>query len=144
MLRAAIAFFVIALIAVFLGANNIAGMSMELGKVLLAVFLVLAVLSFLANLLSGRGSRPLSIALLALLPFAGLPPSLSADENVGEKVENKMDEAKKDSSQQVRKAKKKRRDATGQSSVSKDVEDQAKNVGDDVDHEAKKAKNKVD
>jgi len=75
MLRAAIAFFVIALIAVLLGAGHVAGISMELGKTLLAVFLVLAVLSFLANLVSGRGSRPLSIALLALLPFAGIAHS---------------------------------------------------------------------
>jgi uncharacterized membrane protein YtjA (UPF0391 family) len=60
MLRAAIAFFVIALIAMFLGANNIAGLSMDLGRTLLIVFLVLAVISFLISMVSGRrGGTPL-------------------------------------------------------------------------------------
>lgn len=59
MLRAAIAFFVIGLVAVFLGANNIAGVSIELGKLLLGVFLVLAVISFVVSLVSGRGGRSL-------------------------------------------------------------------------------------
>ena len=58
MLRAAIAFFVIGLIAMFLGMGNIAGVSMELGRVLLFVFLVLAVLSFLVSLFTGRRSGP--------------------------------------------------------------------------------------
>jgi uncharacterized membrane protein YtjA (UPF0391 family) len=58
MLRAAIAFFVIALIAMFLGMNNIAGMSAEVGKLLLFVFLALAVISFVVSLVSGRRSGP--------------------------------------------------------------------------------------
>ena len=56
MLRAAIAFFVIGLLAFALGAGGIAGLSIELGKTLLFVFLVLAVLSFIVNLLRGRKS----------------------------------------------------------------------------------------
>ncbi|MNK01233.1 hypothetical protein D3C87_190280 [compost metagenome] len=56
MLNAAIAFFVIALVAFFLGASGIAGMSMEIGRILLIVFLVLAVLSFIVNLL--RSKKP--------------------------------------------------------------------------------------
>ncbi|MBC7692120.1 MAG: DUF1328 domain-containing protein [Methylotenera sp.] len=58
MLRAAIAFFVIALIAMFLGLNNIAGVSAEAGKLLLFVFLALAVVSFVVSLFSGRRSGP--------------------------------------------------------------------------------------
>jgi len=54
MLRAAIAFFILALVAFVLGANGIAGMSMEIGRILLIVFLVLAVISFVINLMSGR------------------------------------------------------------------------------------------
>ena len=42
----------------FLGMGNVAGISVELGKTLLYVFLVLAVLSFLVNLVSGRRSGP--------------------------------------------------------------------------------------
>ena len=58
MLRAAITFFIIALIALFLGLNNVAGLSAEAGKILLVVFLVLAVLSFLGSLFTGRRSGP--------------------------------------------------------------------------------------
>jgi uncharacterized membrane protein YtjA (UPF0391 family) len=54
MLRAAIAFFVLALVAILLGASGIAGMSMDIGKTLLFVFLVLAVISFVASLVTGR------------------------------------------------------------------------------------------
>jgi uncharacterized membrane protein YtjA (UPF0391 family) len=57
MLQAAIAFFVLALVAMILGAGNIAGVSMEIGRTLLWVFLVLAVVSFIASLLTGRSKR---------------------------------------------------------------------------------------
>lgn len=54
MLRAAIAFFILAIVAFVLGANGIAGMSMEIGRLLLIVFLVLAVISFVINMIGGR------------------------------------------------------------------------------------------
>lgn len=57
MLRAAIAFFVLAIVAFVLGASGIAGISMEIGKLLLTVFLVLAVISFVIDLVSRRGTR---------------------------------------------------------------------------------------
>ena len=57
MLQAAIAFFVLALVAMILGAGNIAGVSMEIGRTLLWVFLVLAVISFVIDLVSRRGTR---------------------------------------------------------------------------------------
>ncbi|RYZ94039.1 MAG: DUF1328 domain-containing protein [Proteobacteria bacterium] len=57
MLRAALGFFVLALIAIVLGAGNIAGVSMEIGKMLLFVFLALAVLSFVASLFTGRRGK---------------------------------------------------------------------------------------
>ncbi|HMN69857.1 MAG TPA: DUF1328 domain-containing protein [Bdellovibrionales bacterium] len=59
MLRAAIAFFVLALVSIVLGASGIAGMSMEIGRLLLFVFLILAVISFVANMVSGRSGRTL-------------------------------------------------------------------------------------
>jgi uncharacterized membrane protein YtjA (UPF0391 family) len=58
MLRAAIVFFVIGLLAMFFGMNSIGGVSMELGKLLLFVFLALAVVSFIVSLVSGRRSGP--------------------------------------------------------------------------------------
>ena len=54
MLRAAIAFFVLGLVAVLLGANGIGGLSMDIGKTLLFVFLILAVISFIASLVLGK------------------------------------------------------------------------------------------
>lgn len=54
MLRAAIIFFAIALLAIIFGATGFAGVSMEIGKMLLGVFLVLAVISFVISLFSGK------------------------------------------------------------------------------------------
>lgn len=66
MLRAAIAFFVIGLVAMLLGATGFGGLSVEIGRTLLFVFLVLAVLSFLVSLFTGRSARTLPAVLLAL------------------------------------------------------------------------------
>ncbi len=57
MIRAAIAFFVLALIAILLGATGVAGLSLEIGKMLLTVFLVLAVISFLVGMFTGKKSN---------------------------------------------------------------------------------------
>ena len=54
MLRAAIAFFVLGLVAILLGANGVGGLSLEIGTTLLFVFLILAVISFIASMVSGR------------------------------------------------------------------------------------------
>lgn len=54
MLRAAIAFFVLGLVAILLGANGVAGLSLEIGKTLLFVFLILAVISFIASMVTER------------------------------------------------------------------------------------------
>ncbi len=54
MLRTAILFFVVALVAMLFGFYGIAGISIDLGKTLLGVFLVLAVLTYLVSLFSGR------------------------------------------------------------------------------------------
>jgi uncharacterized membrane protein YtjA (UPF0391 family) len=54
MIRASIAFFILAIVAYIFGANGIAGVSVDIGKLLLSVFLVLAVISILIGLISGR------------------------------------------------------------------------------------------
>lgn len=59
MLRAAIGFFVLAIVAILLGASGVAGLSMDIGKTLLVVFLILAVLSFVGSLITGRGGNKL-------------------------------------------------------------------------------------
>lgn len=56
MLRAAIIFFGLALLAILFGATGFAGVSMEIGKTLLAFFLMLALISFVFSLVSGRKS----------------------------------------------------------------------------------------
>ena len=55
MLRAALMFFVLALVAMLFGAYGIAGMSVDIARTLLVVFLILAVISFVASLMTGRG-----------------------------------------------------------------------------------------
>ncbi len=60
MLNAAIVFFVLGLVAIFLGVGNVAGISMEIGQTLLAVFLVLAVVSLVASMITGRKPSTLS------------------------------------------------------------------------------------
>jgi uncharacterized membrane protein YtjA (UPF0391 family) len=57
MIRAAIAFFVLALIAILFGANGFAGVSMEIGKLLLGIFLILGAVSLVVGLISGRSPR---------------------------------------------------------------------------------------
>lgn len=59
MLRAAIAFFVLALVAIILGATGIAGLSMEIAKILLFVFLALAVISLVGSLITGKNPKRL-------------------------------------------------------------------------------------
>jgi len=54
MLRAALAFFILALVAIIFGASGFAGVSMDIGKTLLVVFLVLAAISFIGSLVTGR------------------------------------------------------------------------------------------
>lgn len=54
MLRAAFAFFIVALIAMILGASGVAGVSMDVAQTILVVFLVLAAISFVAGIVSGR------------------------------------------------------------------------------------------
>lgn len=68
MLRAAITFFILALVALALGASGFAGLSIEIGRTLLFVFLILAVISFVANLVSGRRSK-LNTLVWFLLPL---------------------------------------------------------------------------
>jgi uncharacterized membrane protein YtjA (UPF0391 family) len=59
MIRAALGFFVLALLAYALGAGGIAGFSAEIGKTLLFVFLILAVVSGVVGLVTGRSPKNL-------------------------------------------------------------------------------------
>ena len=59
MLRAALMFFVLGLVAILLGATGFAGISIEIGKVLLYVFLALTVISLVIGLISGKNPKSL-------------------------------------------------------------------------------------
>ena len=75
-----------------------------------------------------------------------------AEENLGEKVEEKAGEVKKDAKAVGRKMKKKVRDVNctserkmnGECGVVPDAKDALNNAGDNIEHGAKKVKNKVD
>ncbi|HVL47854.1 MAG TPA: DUF1328 domain-containing protein [Candidatus Thermoplasmatota archaeon] len=51
LLSLAILFLVLALVAYILGAGGVAGFSMDIAKILIIVFIVLAVLAFIGNAL---------------------------------------------------------------------------------------------
>jgi uncharacterized membrane protein YtjA (UPF0391 family) len=54
MVRAAILFFVVGLLSLFLGLYGVAGFTFEVGRLLLVVFLVLGVLSIIASAVTGK------------------------------------------------------------------------------------------
>jgi uncharacterized membrane protein YtjA (UPF0391 family) len=53
MLKVSIAFFVLGL-TILLGANGVGGMTVDIGKTLLFIFLILTVISFIASLVVGK------------------------------------------------------------------------------------------
>jgi uncharacterized membrane protein YtjA (UPF0391 family) len=57
MLRTAIIFFFIGLCAYVLGANNVAGLSLEIGRMVLFVFVFLSIISFIASVITGKRTR---------------------------------------------------------------------------------------
>ena len=59
MLRAALAFFVFALFAYVLGAYQVAGLSMEIARVLLGIFMFVAIALVIAALFIGRKFKKL-------------------------------------------------------------------------------------
>ena len=88
----------------------------------------------------------IKLVALALLTSLSLPPveMVIAEETMVEKIENKAEKVGKDTKKNYRKAKKKVRDATGNSSVTEDLKDTSKNIGDELEHQGKKIKRKVD
>lgn len=59
MIRASLVFFALAIVAYVMGATGVAGISMDIARILLVVFLVLAAIGFGLGLIAGScGSRP--------------------------------------------------------------------------------------
>ena len=59
MLKAAITFFLVGILAYIFGAYQIAGVSVEIGQIFLYVFFALAIIAFVINMISGRRGRNL-------------------------------------------------------------------------------------
>lgn len=59
MIRIALSFFLLALLSYFVGANQIGGASMEIARLFLWAFLVLALVSGIVHLMTGRPPRGL-------------------------------------------------------------------------------------
>ncbi|MEO5970960.1 MAG: DUF1328 domain-containing protein [Bdellovibrionia bacterium] len=57
MLRASIGFFIFGILAYILGANNVGGLSIEVGRILLGAFLFLAVLGILVAFVIGKKTK---------------------------------------------------------------------------------------
>lgn len=57
MLDTAIGFFVLAIISLALGYGGVAGISMEIAYILIAVFIILSIISGIVHIFRGRGKR---------------------------------------------------------------------------------------
>jgi hypothetical protein len=89
-----------------------------------------------------KKSKIIFSALVVTLLGAGIS-KLLAEETPGDKIQNQADEAKKNLKKSGRKVKKDFRDATGKSSIKKDIQDDAKNLKDEAETKGKKIKRKV-
>lgn len=99
----------------------------------------------MSNSMTKKKHHRLVLSLLGLVATLNVSPHLAlAEETMGEEAKSGARGMKNDVKQSGRKAKKKFRDATGNANVVKDVRDGARNAGDDVDHQAKKTKDKID
>jgi uncharacterized membrane protein YtjA (UPF0391 family) len=59
MLRFALMFLVLAVVSLALGANGVAGLSMEIARILVVAFLVLSLVSGIFYIITGRAPRVL-------------------------------------------------------------------------------------
>lgn len=100
MLRASITFFVLGLISMLLGINSIAGLSIDIGKILLFVFLVLSVISFV---LGRSGKSSAMIAIVAFMTSFLLTPQFTyADDSVKETAKEMANDSVRETKQAVR------------------------------------------
>lgn len=85
MLKASIIFFCLGLLSIILGISQFAGLSIEIGRLLLGVFLILTAIGFVVSMVTGRKTQLVSV--LGFLLLLGFSTTVSqADETVGDKV----------------------------------------------------------
>lgn len=95
MLRAAIIFFVLGIVSMVLGIYSIAGLSIEIGKMLLLVFVVLSVISFIAGFFNGKKGSLVAIALLMVIGTVGYNMTATADDTVAETAKEVANDSKR-------------------------------------------------
>lgn len=103
MLRAAIAFFVLGLIAFALGLGGIGGLSVDIGKTLLIVFLVLAVLSTIIGLFTGRKNTLTAFLAILGAGYFLVSSSHAIADNTRAKANNAAEEVVQDTKKNARK-----------------------------------------
>ncbi len=104
MLKASIIFFCLGLLSILLGASQMAGLSIDIGRLLLGVFLVLTAISFVISMISGRKTQLVSV--LALVLIVGVSSTVSnAEETVGDKVKVAASDSKRAVKKTYRKVK---------------------------------------
>lgn len=106
MLRASLLFFGLGVFCIVLGAHGFAGMTFDIGRMLLGVFLILTGISFVISMVSGKSPQLASI--VALVAILGTTDFSFADEPVSKKVA----EAANDSRRAVKKTYRKVKDET--------------------------------
>lgn len=103
MLRASVTFFILGIVSMLLGMNGIAGLSIEIGKILLVVFVVLAVISFFFGRKKGGRFAIVFMVLAAGAQLTGSPAF--ADDSLASKTEEVGKDTKRAASKAVRGAK---------------------------------------
>lgn len=98
-LRASISFFILGVVCMVLGINSIAGLSVDIGKVLLVIFCILSVISFFMGK-SSRGSL-VSLGLIALLSGTTID-QVRAEDSVAETAKEVAKDTKRSAKEAVR------------------------------------------
>jgi uncharacterized membrane protein YtjA (UPF0391 family) len=102
MLKASIVFFCLGLLSIVLGANQMAGLSVEIGRILLGVFLVLTAISYLVTMISGKKL----VTVVGVVALLCLSANVSqADETVGTKIKVAASDTKHAAKKAYRKVK---------------------------------------
>ena len=57
MIRVSIAFFILGLVSILLGFNGVGGLSLEFSKMILVLFLILSIVSYIAGLNATRNKN---------------------------------------------------------------------------------------
>ncbi len=143
MLRAAIGFFIIGLVAFAIGAGGIGGLSMEIGRTILFVFIVLAILSFLASMFTGKKPNIILVPLFIIGLSISSGPTYASAKETKANLKSEIGDLKTDTKVNTRKAKRYVRNKTGRHSMHKDTKDMLHDTEDKMDNSVKKLQRKT-